>query len=130
MAQGTTMMTDGTQAKGSLITYTAIGTVIQVAMVVIGHFNEFVKTNVFAIGGMGISLLAGLLFARAAAQCTGSAIKGGAIVGGVCAVLGVGVSMLLRDTEAMVLVIAAASSSITGLIGGLIGYKISGRIKV
>jgi len=129
MAQATTMMTDNSQAKGGLVTYTAIGTVMQVAMVVIGHFNEFVKNNVFALGGMGISLLAGLLFARAAAHCMGSAIKGGAIVGGVCAVLGVAVSMALGDTDAMVLAIAAVSSSITGLIGGVIGFKMSGRGK-
>ena len=129
MAQATTMMTDGTQAKGALVTYTVIGTVMQVAMVVIGHFNVFVKENVFALGGMAISLLAGFLFARAAAQCTGSAIKGGAIVGGVCAVVGVLVSMLLGDSEPVVLAIAAVSSSITGLIGGVIGYKLSGRGK-
>lgn len=129
MTQATTMMTDGTQAKGALVTYTVIGTIMQIAMVVIGHFNEFVKNNVFAIGGMAISLLAGFLFARAAAHCTGSAIRGGAIVGGVCAVLGVLVSMLLGDTEPMVLAIAAISSSITGLIGGVIGYKMSGRGK-
>lgn len=128
MAQ-TSMMVETGRNKSAVVTYTLVGTVLQVVMVVIGHFNEFVKNNVFALGGMGISLLAGLLYARAAARCAGSAMKGGAAVGGVCAVLGVLVSMALGDTQAMVLVIAAVSSAVTGLIGGLIGYKMRGRGK-
>ena len=129
MAQATTMMTDRTDAKGAVVTYTVIGTVMQVAMVVIGHYNIFVKENVFAIGGMMISLISGLLFSKAAARCAGSALRGGALVGGACAVLGVLVSMILGDVPPITLAIAAVSSSITGLIGGLIGYKLSGRAK-
>jgi hypothetical protein len=30
-----------------------IGTVLQLAMVVSGHWVEFIRMNVFAIGGMG-----------------------------------------------------------------------------
>ena len=38
-----------------------IGTVAQVAMVVAGHTNSAVKAT-FAVGGMGLSLLAGVIY--------------------------------------------------------------------
>ena len=52
----------------NLIKWTVIGTVLQLAMIVAGHYNEFVKNNVFAIGGMAISLIFGAMYGRAAAN--------------------------------------------------------------
>ncbi len=49
----------------ALIVATVIGTALQVAMVFAGHFIPAVA-NLFAIGGILISLVAGLLYARAA----------------------------------------------------------------
>ena len=49
----------------ALLIATIVGTVLQVAMVVAGHSNKSIA-NLFAFGGMGISLVAGLVYAMMA----------------------------------------------------------------
>src|SRR6185312_6311804 len=71
--------------KPALILATTLGTVLQVAMVVAGHSNTTIA-SLFAVGGMGISLLAGLLYTMRARGSTGASMTlGGAIAGGVSA---------------------------------------------
>lgn len=94
------------------------GTILQVLMVVVGHSNESVK-SLFAIGGMGISLIAGAIYTAAAGNVTvGAATLGGAVSGGVCALLGIAVSCFLGDVPASLLVLGTASSIVTGALGG------------
>ena len=105
--------------QGALV----IGTVLQVAMVVAGHFVPFVALHVFALGGMAISALAGLVYGRPAAAYAGAAL-GGAIAGGGCALIGIALSVLMGDTPAMILAIGTVSSAVTGAIGGALGRLI------
>ena len=109
--------------KDNLVTATAIGLALQLAMVVAGHYVASIKDG-FAIGGMLISLLAGLLYARKALGNWGDALIGGAIAGGVCALIGIAVSFLLQDVPAMILVMGTAASAVTGLVGGAVGKLI------
>lgn len=109
----------------SLQTAVLIGTVLQLAMVVSGHFVPFIALNVFMFGGMGISALAGLIYGRAAGGF-GAAALGGALAGGLCALIGITVSVLLGDTEAMILAFGTVSSAVTGALGGLLGRAIGG----
>src|ERR1700679_251531 len=99
---------------------TLIGTLLQVAMVLAGHYVPFIAMHVFMIGGMLISLLAGLIYAGSARGYVSAAI-GGAIAGGVCALLGIAVSVGLGDTLPIILAFGTAGSAVTGLIGGVIG---------
>lgn len=101
-----------------------IGTVLQVAMVVIGHFSPMVAAY-FATGGVGISAAAGVLYGRSAAGFGGAALGGG-IAGGVCALIGIVISFALGDVEAMILAIGTFSSAVTGALGGLAGRLIPG----
>jgi hypothetical protein len=98
---------------------TLVGTALQLAMVVAGHFMPAISAG-FALGGMGISALAGWLFARRGAPGWGGAIGGGAIAGGVCAVIGIGVSVALGDVPPSLLLLGTSASIITGMIGGAI----------
>ena len=98
----------------------AIGTVLQLAMVISGHWIEFIKLNVFAIGGMAISLLAGVIYARKAHTTRGRTAVYGAVVGGACALIGIIVSFALGDVAASILVLGTVSSAVTGAIGGAI----------
>jgi hypothetical protein len=98
-----------------------IGTALQVAMIVAGHFVPFVRDHVFMFGGMAISALAGLLYARAAGGGWGGAALGGAIAGGLCALIGIAASVLLGDTPMVILAFGTLSSAVTGALGGLIG---------
>ncbi len=111
--------------RKSLIRATLIGTVLQIAMAMAGHYSPWVALHVFMIGGMSISALAGLLYARAAAKGFVSGGLGGAIAGAFCALLGIAVSVGLGDTIPAILGIGTAGSAVTGLIGGLAGQAIT-----
>lgn len=111
----------------ALIRATMIGTALQVLMVVAGHFVPALRDPGFAIGGMGLSALAGWLYARAApAAGWGSALGGGAIAGGVSALLGIAVSVLLGDVPASLLALGTVASAATG-IGGAVLARLLNR---
>lgn len=104
----------------ALVIATIVGTILQVAMVVVGHSNQSVK-NLFAVGGMGFSLVAGVIYGMQARGGTvGSLATGGAIAGGICAFLGILVSHLLGDVPASLLALGTISSIVTGAIGGAV----------
>ena len=103
-----------------------LGTLLQVAMVVIGHYTVAVA-SLFAPLGMAISLIAGFLYARWARGTRGDAVLGGAIVGGVSALIGIVVSYALGDvTATSVLFLGTLSGTFTGAIGGLVGHAVGG----
>lgn len=106
----------------ALLIATAVGTVLQLAMVIAGHTNKSIAKQ-FAVGGMSLSLVAGGIYAAlaGAAATTGSAILGGTIAGGVCALIGIIVSYALKDVTASILAIGTISSAVTGAIGGWLG---------
>jgi len=126
MAESMTAVRQREAGMSPVVTWTIFGTVLQLGMVIAGHYSEFVKNNVFAIGGMFISLVAGALYARAAARSKGGAAGGGAIVGGASALLGIIVAVVLGGAEPMILAIGTVSSMVTGAIGGLVLYALAG----
>jgi xanthine/uracil permease len=108
----------------SLVIATVVGTVLQVAMVLAGHANPGVA-KLFAVGGMGFSLVAGLIYGwRAHPAATMDAVTGGTIAGAVCALLGILVSFLLGDVPASLLALGTISSAVTGAVGGAIGRAV------
>jgi hypothetical protein len=105
----------------ALLIASLVGTLLQVAMVVAGHSSPAVA-QLFAVGGMGLSLVAGFLYARLARPATkGSAAVGGGAAGAICAFIGILVSYLLGDVPASLLALGTLSSAFTGAIGGVIG---------
>lgn len=105
----------------ALLIATATGLALQLMMVVAGHYVPFIKNNVFAIGGMGISLLAGVSYGKMAAEAWGPSLLGGLVAGGLCAALGIAVSVALKDVPPAVLAFGTMGSAVAGLIGGVIG---------
>lgn len=99
---------------------TIIGTLLQLAMVVSGHWVEFIKMNVFAIGGMLISAIAGVIYARSARVDRKKSAIQGAVVGGLCALIGIAVSFFMGDVPANILALGTLSSAVAGAIGGAI----------
>ncbi|HSU17695.1 hypothetical protein [Longimicrobium sp.] len=96
---------------------TAAGTVLQLTMVILGHWAPVIA-SLFAVLGMAISLVAGALYARMARPGIGQGAVGGAVAGGVCALIGIAVSFALGDVPAVVLAFGTVSSAVTGAIGG------------
>jgi hypothetical protein len=115
-----------TQSRNPLVVATAIGTVLQVAMVVIGHSVPAVAAQ-FALVGTLLSLVAGLIYALLARTSVAEAAKGGAIAGAVCALLGVLVSLALGDVTAVILAIGTVSGIVAGAIGGAAGSFLARR---
>jgi hypothetical protein len=105
----------------ALLIATVLGTVLQVIMVVAGHSNKSIA-NLFAVGGMGFSLIAGLVYAIVArGGSTSSLAIGGLVAGAVCALIGIFVSYMLKDVPVTLLALGTVSSAVTGAIGGAIG---------
>ena len=101
---------------------TLIGTVLQVGMVVAGHYLPAAKA-VFAPGGMLISGVAGWLFGRLSGGRRGMAAVGGLFAGAACAFLGILESFYLGDVPATLLLLGTVSSAVTGAIGGWLGGR-------
>lgn len=107
--------------RRALLNATLIGLVLQLGMVFAGHINTFVRMRLFAVLGMAISLVAGVLYAALARSSRGHNALGGCIAGGLCALIGIAVSHLLGDVPAFILVAGTLSSCVTGAIGGVAG---------
>lgn len=103
-----------------LIRVTGAATVLQVIMVTLGHFSPAVAMW-FGPGGMTISLLAGLGVALAERPAWSRAATRGALSGGVCAFLGIGLSLALGDVLPILLLFGTLSSAVAGALGGLVG---------
>lgn len=102
----------------ALLLASVIGTILQVAMVIAGHYKPSVS-KLFAVGGMGLSLVAGALYAVwARGGDTMSMVIGGLAAGAICAFLGILVSYLLKDVPASLLALGTLSSAVTGALGG------------
>jgi hypothetical protein len=111
----------------ALLLATVVGTVLQVAMVVAGHSNKSIA-GLFAVGGMGFSLVAGLAYAMwARGEPTSSLAVGGLIAGAACAFIGIFVSYMLGDVPVTLLLLGTVSSAVTGALGGWIGKFIFPR---
>jgi hypothetical protein len=105
----------------ALIIATVAGTVLQVGMVVSGHDNANIA-KLYAVGGMGFSLLAGMIYGSLARNgTTADALIGGLIAGALCAFIGIFISYRYGDVPASLLALGTISSAVTGLIGGWVG---------
>jgi membrane protein YqaA with SNARE-associated domain len=117
------METAAAPSRGALTKATITGTILQVAMVVLGHWVEPIRNN-FAIIGSLIGLATGFLFGKWSNRPArmGSA-SGGAIAASVSSFLGTVVSYGLGDILGNVIGIGTLSGLVTGLIGGAVGHR-------
>ncbi|MGH7594059.1 MAG: hypothetical protein ACRELE_09460 [Gemmatimonadales bacterium] len=113
----------------ALVIATIVGTILQVVMVTLGHSTPAVR-GIFAEGGMGLSLVAGILYAVISTEVIlRDNVGGGLIAGAVSAFIGILVSCLLGDVPASLLLLGTISGAVTGALGGWIGRLFSsGRV--
>jgi hypothetical protein len=116
-------------ASRTLVVATAIGTVLQLVMVSIGHTNPGVA-SLFAPIGIGISFVAGVLYAVLSTEVIlRDNVVGGLIAGAVCGFIGIAVSLAMHDVAAAVLIYGTLTSGIGGAVGGGVGRLFSsGRV--
>jgi len=101
---------------------TSIGTLLQTAMVVVGHFAPaLAEAGLFPIGGTLIGLVTGWLAGSGSARSsTGATAVTGGVAGGVAGVLGSLVSTALGDVPLSNVAIAGGSTFVTGAIGAVV----------
>ncbi|HEY3637775.1 MAG TPA: hypothetical protein VGK90_06450 [Rhizomicrobium sp.] len=98
-----------------------VGTLLQVAFVLLAHFSGWIGTNAFLFAGMMISATAGYLYAQDVSKGYAMGAYGGAIVGVLCAIIGIGLSVLIGDMTVPVFLIRDLISLLTGAVGGIYG---------
>jgi hypothetical protein len=99
------------------------GTVLQAVAVMVGYIGGFLAGYKigFLFAGMMISATVGYLYAQDVAKGYGLGACGGAICGGVCALLGIAFSFVLGDMAPVVLAQRTLISTLTGAVGGVFG---------
>jgi hypothetical protein len=93
----------------------------QLAMVLYGHSHMEFRALGFAIGGMLISLLAGLAAGRPSRGWLG-AIGNGALAGGFGALAGIAVSTWLGDVPPALMGMGTGASTLAGMAGAALTY--------
>jgi hypothetical protein len=113
--------------RSPLVRSTVLATVLQLAMVIAGHYSPQIA-GLFALGGTGISTAGGLLCALWAGGTPSAAsdAKAGAIAGGLSALIGIAVSVALGDVPAATLAYGTLFSAVGGILGGFIGRALRG----
>jgi hypothetical protein len=97
-----------------------VGTTLQVANSLLRHIG-WTNDYYAQFGGMFISGVAGLLYAREVNRGYRAGAAGGAVGGLVCAVVGVALAVTLRDAPPVLIPLAMLVCTLTGAIGGLFG---------
>lgn len=100
---------------------TIVGVVMELVLMTAVHFSTYVAHNDFLFGGMIITAVAGYLYGMDAAKGYFASATGGAIVGVVAALVGVGISVAAQDAPQRVIPFFTAICVFTGAIGGLFG---------
>jgi hypothetical protein len=104
-----------------LIRALIVGIVLQLALALGAHYFAYVAKYYFLFGGMMIAATAGYLFGMGSGKSYFSGATGGAIAGGLCALVGVGASALMHDAASGIIPLFTAICVVTGAIGGLFG---------
>ena len=106
--------------------FVVISIVLQVAMVVTGHYVEAV-INLSALLGMGIPLIVGGVFGATRASDYRNALSAGFTIGISGSFVGILIAILMGDQGWILLTFGPISSAITGLIGAVALFLAVGR---
>lgn len=105
-----------------MVKATAIGTLLQTLMVVVGHYAPaLAERGLFPVAGPVIGLVTGWLAAAGGTKASaGATALTGGVAGGVAGVLGSLVSTALGDVPFSNVAIAGGSTFVTGAIGAFL----------
>lgn len=106
--------------------YYIISTVLQLAMVISGHFVTAIAAQ-FATIGTAIPLVVGGWYGAAGAPSLRAATGNGFLIGAIPALIGVVPSYLMGDVAADTIWFATVVSGATAIMGAALGYAIKGR---
>jgi hypothetical protein len=100
-----------------------VGTPLQMLTVTLGHFSGLLAVHEigFLFACMMISATVGYLYAQDVATGYLRGAYGGAIAGGICALVGLAVSVPLDDMSPVILIQRSLICVLTGAVGGIYG---------
>ena len=98
-----------------------VGTLLQIVFVLIAHFSVWMETHALLFAGMMTSATVGYLYAQEVAKGYARGAYGGAIAGGLCAFIGIALSVFLGDMTGGMLLTRDLISILTGAVGGIYG---------
>lgn len=105
----------------SILRATLVGLVLQLALFSFGHFNPFVRANVYEFGCMMIAATVAYLYAMDSRKTFFTSATGGAIVGGLCGLAGLLYCLELGDAPPFGIPLGTAICVLTGTAGGIWG---------
>lgn len=106
-----------------LVMWTALfGTVTQLALSVARHVFPGLPASLILFGHMMISATAGYLYGLLLGKSYGRGALGGGIAGGLSVVPACAVSVLLGDSDGILVTTATLISILTGAVGGCFGH--------
>lgn len=103
-----------------MMVFLALNTVLQIIMVVAGHYSPAVY-NLSAVLGVGIPFVIAIGYGVLGGRSQKETAKGAFTFSFVGAAIGVVVAILLGDQTWVLLTFAPLSSGVTGVLGGAIG---------
>ncbi|HEX6644783.1 MAG TPA: hypothetical protein VF037_08895 [Gemmatimonadales bacterium] len=113
----------GAMGQGALVKATITGTLLQAAMVILGHFMPAIAAS-FPVVGTGLGAVTGFLFSKWGGRHTRMASgSGGALAGGVAGMLGSILSAALGDVGMDTVGIATISTVVAGFVGAAAGHR-------
>lgn len=112
--------------RTALIIAAAWGALVQVVLVITGHFVPFVADYLFAVGGLLIAFATGIVYARKA--WPGRPVLGGAVSAAIAAFIGIGLSLILGDVFPLILLFGTLASALVGMGGAALGHGLAGRL--
>ncbi|HEY1615314.1 MAG TPA: hypothetical protein VGF97_16660 [Rhizomicrobium sp.] len=98
-----------------------VGVLLQAVLVLLAHFSIWLAEHAFLFAAMMISAVSGYLYAQEVARGYIRGACGGALTGGTCGMVGIGMSVILGDTSPVSLTVRALVSILTGAVGGIYG---------
>jgi hypothetical protein len=104
---------------------TVVGVILQLAMVGIGHAVPPLRAMWGPVGTL-ISLVVGV-WAGSHVATTGSAAIWGAIAGGLGALIGIALAVVLGDVPMSLLVLGTGGSIVAGVVGGVVTHMLRRR---
>lgn len=98
-----------------------VGVVLEVMLVLAGHYRPLLRVHYVLFGCMMIAGTMGLLYARDLARGYVSGALGGLVIGAACGVAAVGLSNVLGDQPESYIPYGVMVCTLVGAIGGLFG---------
>src|SRR4051794_19640065 len=101
-----------------------MGALAQVILVLVGHFAPTVADEGYALGGLLIAILAGLIYARRTGGHDHPLVGGGS-AGAISALAGVLLAAVLGEAPWVMLLVGGVAGFVGGVAGGSLGVLLA-----